>query len=273
MKKYMKRQVIVDAMQFVAHPQSTSEIIDFLPGEAILIIDGEREVNAEYFSKGPGDNVIEKIIITTIEGNEASVFPGDWIIKGSKGQYYPCSHALFMELYDVVIEEEGTDEANKETGIEKIHQPGIEEKHLLKRIGHIDNLNGFKVTHHYHDGAVYEFRKEFVIVNHESGTVTFQMQYDTIGKVGIVGVQIDEILEFCRLLLIILNDEFPCEENDDAIRDIEYAENNLNRRTLRRMKAGLEGKHEEAEADGEDEKILTPEDTEDAGDQSEDART
>jgi hypothetical protein len=32
--------------------------------------------------------------------------PGDWIIKGVKGEFYPCKPDIFAATYDPVIETE-----------------------------------------------------------------------------------------------------------------------------------------------------------------------
>ena len=40
-------------------------------------------------------------IIDTLEG-EYIVCPGDWIIKGIKGEFYPCKPDVFEETYEPV---------------------------------------------------------------------------------------------------------------------------------------------------------------------------
>ena len=41
------------------------------------------------------------IIIRTLEGNMWAR-PGDWIIKGVKGEFYPCKHDIFEQTYEPV---------------------------------------------------------------------------------------------------------------------------------------------------------------------------
>jgi hypothetical protein len=43
--------------------------------------------------------------IKTLEGT-MTASPGDWIIKGTKGELYPCKPDVFAEVYEPVIEEE-----------------------------------------------------------------------------------------------------------------------------------------------------------------------
>jgi len=40
-------------------------------------------------------------VIDTPEGAYA-VIPGDWIIKGIKGEFYPCKNAIFLATYEKV---------------------------------------------------------------------------------------------------------------------------------------------------------------------------
>ena len=45
------------------------------------------------------------LIIQTLEGDHVAVC-GDWIIKGVKGEFYPCKPDIFRATYDSVEEEE-----------------------------------------------------------------------------------------------------------------------------------------------------------------------
>lgn len=39
--------------------------------------------------------------IKTLEGN-MTVSPGDWVIRGVKGEFYPCKPDIFAETYEEV---------------------------------------------------------------------------------------------------------------------------------------------------------------------------
>lgn len=41
------------------------------------------------------------LIIETLEGNHTAS-PGDFIIRGVKGEYYPCKPDIFEQIYEVV---------------------------------------------------------------------------------------------------------------------------------------------------------------------------
>jgi hypothetical protein len=78
--KYRKKPVIIEAIQWLG--ENEKEIFDF--------------VEDKYHMNGDGVLVIE-----TIEGEHiASV--GDYIIKGVKGEFYPCKADIFHQTYEEV---------------------------------------------------------------------------------------------------------------------------------------------------------------------------
>jgi hypothetical protein len=42
------------------------------------------------------------MLIQTLEGTMAAN-PGDWIIKGIQGEFYPCKNEIFLESYEPVV--------------------------------------------------------------------------------------------------------------------------------------------------------------------------
>lgn len=84
--KYRKKPVEIDAVQFLDTTESIMELSDFV-GDIIRV---------DYKDK---DNPCLKI--ETLEGTmRASV--GDYIIKGVKGEFYPCKPDIFEETYEKV---------------------------------------------------------------------------------------------------------------------------------------------------------------------------
>ena len=86
MPMFRKRPVIVEAHQF------------FNDGTSYALIDwvnrGQHEMGRELAHWHNN-----QIIIPTLEGN-MTASPGDWIIRGVSGEYYPCKVAIFDETYD-----------------------------------------------------------------------------------------------------------------------------------------------------------------------------
>jgi len=46
-------------------------------------------------------NGTDPFIIHTLEG-DMTIAPGDWIIKGVKGEFYPCKPNIFEQTYERV---------------------------------------------------------------------------------------------------------------------------------------------------------------------------
>ena len=86
-KKYKKKLVVIEAVQYDGTHESFSEIQEFC---------NTIEVTA-YNDK--------KLKIPTLEGfHDASI--NDWIIKGIKGEFYPCKPDIFEEIYEEVDNDE-----------------------------------------------------------------------------------------------------------------------------------------------------------------------
>ena len=79
--KFRKKPVEVEAVQWTG--ENLFEICNFCPPVA-----GERQV----------DGII---VIPTLEGKMIST-PGDWIIKGVAGEFYPCKPDIFEQTYEKV---------------------------------------------------------------------------------------------------------------------------------------------------------------------------
>ena len=83
MRKFRKKPVVIDALQWTGTIDNLVEMAAFAGDEA-LVNDGKLE-------------------IYTLEGvMTASV--GDYIIKGIKGEFYPCRKDIFEETYEEVFE-------------------------------------------------------------------------------------------------------------------------------------------------------------------------
>lgn len=43
-----------------------------------------------------------RVEMKTIDGNVAHAEPGDWVICGVAGEFYPCKHDIFEQTYEPV---------------------------------------------------------------------------------------------------------------------------------------------------------------------------
>ena len=81
MTAFRKKPVVIDAVQFDG--TNFSEIDSFMEG-------------ANGFQEFP-----PRVVILTLEGTMYGDV-GDWIIKGVKGEFYPCKPDIFEATYEVV---------------------------------------------------------------------------------------------------------------------------------------------------------------------------
>jgi len=81
--KYRKKPIIIDAIQYT---DNADEIIKFTNNKAMMVTG------------------LSYMVIPTLEGNH-SASVGDWIIKGVKGEFYPCKPDIFDMTYEKVEEE------------------------------------------------------------------------------------------------------------------------------------------------------------------------
>lgn len=81
MGKYRKKPVIISAIQFTGE---NSEEIGHFASLAAKVTGREKQLR-----------------IKTLEGM-LKVSPGDWVIRGVQGEYYPCKPEIFEETYERV---------------------------------------------------------------------------------------------------------------------------------------------------------------------------
>lgn len=74
--------------------------------------------------------------------------------------------------------------------------------------------------------------------------VSFTIQSDPIGEVGVNGVQAIDMLKYTKCLFESLNEVFPCRENTLTITKIEEAIFWQEKRTKDRQRRNVEGKNE-----------------------------
>lgn len=89
MAKYRKKPVVVEAIQYKGH-SNYDEICSFVSQTLKM-----EYSNEEDFPDG------QNILIETLEGT-MSANKGDYIIKGVKGEFYPCKPDIFEQTYELV---------------------------------------------------------------------------------------------------------------------------------------------------------------------------
>jgi len=102
--KYRKKPLIIDAIQFKGTTESRKEIQIHLG------------TNFTAYQTTPED-VCFNIIIKTLEGS-LHLQKDDWVIRGVKGESYPCKPDIFEKIYDKVEESWDEDEIESDDSFE-----------------------------------------------------------------------------------------------------------------------------------------------------------
>ena len=98
-QKFRKKPVEIEAMQFLGVGDA-SRVIDWILSSGGTTRWHEASPAHDYL----GDEALEHLSIDTLEGvMRAKV--GDWIIRGVKGEFYPCKPDIFAATYEPVCDE------------------------------------------------------------------------------------------------------------------------------------------------------------------------
>lgn len=84
--KYTKKPVTIDAMQFDG--KNFDEVIEFT----------EHKAEKRHCNNLDTNKTTQVIVIPTLEG-DMMARPGDYIIRGINGEYYPCKPDIFAKTY------------------------------------------------------------------------------------------------------------------------------------------------------------------------------
>lgn len=86
MGKYRKKPIVIEAIQFTGANHLLPKT-EFMAGSGAYTKYEEGKMSV--------------IIIPTLEGDMVAS-AGDWIIKGVKGEFYPCKPDIFAQTYENV---------------------------------------------------------------------------------------------------------------------------------------------------------------------------
>ena len=89
MQKFVKKPVVIEAIQY--NGENIEAIEDFVGKKLSTVMASDVDV---------------KLIIPTLEG-DMKASKGDYIIKGIKGEFYPCKPDIFKNTYNVVEDNNG----------------------------------------------------------------------------------------------------------------------------------------------------------------------
>jgi hypothetical protein len=88
-RTYRKKPVEIEAVQLLDNRESAVAIAEWCGG------------HYSPDSNPDGSEEMHFVVISTLEGSMLAA-PGDWVIRGVKGEFYPCKPDIFEATYDEV---------------------------------------------------------------------------------------------------------------------------------------------------------------------------
>lgn len=112
MPYFTKRPVTIEAFQMIGQAGETMAVAQWIHDNGYPWLLGNALEPDTLIPEGdpdgqPGDSGIYidpatgQLVIRTLEG-DMRVSYGDWVIKGVKGEFYPCKPDIFVETYEEV---------------------------------------------------------------------------------------------------------------------------------------------------------------------------
>lgn len=96
MPMYRKIPVVIEARQLINDDRALVEIEEWITGEDLSTLHGVAVGIIRSWVKEHNGYPIN-----TLEGTMVAQF-GDYIIKGVKGEFYPCKPDIFHQTYELV---------------------------------------------------------------------------------------------------------------------------------------------------------------------------
>ena len=104
--KYRKKPVVIEARQFIGNTPSIHDIYLWVERENHITLEDSpegRAFKAEYGLRSKMTAAIDPadgaLVIPTLEGLMRAGIR-DWIIRGVKGEFYPCRDDIFEATYE-----------------------------------------------------------------------------------------------------------------------------------------------------------------------------
>ena len=103
MPAFVKKPVQIEAVQFDGTAESGAAIMAWANSFGVEEVEYHPFL-ADHYQGDPKVYVAHPdpyMRIKTLEG-VMTASPGDWIIRGVKGEFYPCKHDIFEATYDPI---------------------------------------------------------------------------------------------------------------------------------------------------------------------------
>lgn len=88
--RWRKKPVVIDARQWTG---TNEHVLRDFAGHHFAILDAQDRENSD-------DPEATAQILDDLHSTWVLVYTGDWIIKGIRGEFYPCRHGVFVDTYE-----------------------------------------------------------------------------------------------------------------------------------------------------------------------------
>lgn len=112
MSRYRKRPVVITAEQLTVHaPYQAEQLAEWCGGKTVLVVRNYLYPEWTLFDNVHPDHqrlmfsYAYVIDIPTLEGTMRAM-PGDYIIEGVSGEFYPCKPDIFEQTYELVEDDD-----------------------------------------------------------------------------------------------------------------------------------------------------------------------
>jgi hypothetical protein len=109
MAQYRKKPVVIEAVQFTGY--NRREVLQFIYPS--MSEDGLRGAEVAALP----------VVIGTLEG-DMTADPGDWVIRGVKGEFYPCKPDIFAATYEPASDAPSDEDRIRDAMAEAQDHPG-----------------------------------------------------------------------------------------------------------------------------------------------------
>lgn len=90
--RFRKKPVVIDAMHYDGSFEGAQKVTAWMHS-----FDTQPDVILDIDRRG----LVMGLHIMTLEGR-MEVSPGDWVIRGVAGEFYPCKPAIFDQTYEAI---------------------------------------------------------------------------------------------------------------------------------------------------------------------------
>lgn len=101
--KYRKKPVVIEAREVPRYPQPRGMETSIVAYVDECVALAEWCGGRSHMMNAPDSEIGDHILIPTLEGDMRAL-PGDFIIKGVQGEFYPCKPDIFEATYEAVTE-------------------------------------------------------------------------------------------------------------------------------------------------------------------------